>query len=66
VVPSTATLDRIVRAAGFTIDVTLTSRAAPAAERGEELEAVLRLAAQFPTRHRNHLELPVFGRAHGT
>ena len=63
-VPSVATLDRIVRACGYELDVAF----APAVggsdrtARGRELAAVLELAEQFPARHTPTLELPVFGR----
>lgn len=60
--PTAATVDRIVRAAGCASDVSLTVRPPRSARRGEELEAVLHLAAQFPARHRQHLDLPAFGR----
>jgi transcriptional regulator with XRE-family HTH domain len=61
-VPSVATLDRIVRRAGFALEVDLARLvdAEPAA-RGRELEAALELAAQFPARHRRTIEYPVFG-----
>lgn len=61
--PTAATLHRIVRAAGAQPVIAFTTRAAPASRRGDELEAVLRLAGQFPARHRRRLDLPVFGRA---
>ncbi len=63
-VPGSATLDRIVRAAGFQMEVTLTPRigAIDPADRGRELVEVLELAAHFPARHARHLEAPVFGR----
>ncbi|TDT14630.1 helix-turn-helix protein [Ilumatobacter fluminis] len=61
--PTAATLQRIVRAAGVQPVIAFTKRAAPASRRGDELEAVLRLAGQFPARHRRRLDLPVFGRA---
>ena len=60
--PTDATVERIVRAAGSAAEVSLTTRPATAARRGEELEAVLHLAGQFPARHRRRLDLPVFGR----
>lgn len=60
--PTAATIDRIVRAAGCEVMISLTTRSAPADRRGEELEAVLQLAGQFPARHRPQLDLPVFGR----
>lgn len=62
-VPTTATLERIVRAAGFAIDTSLHRRVeAEGMPRGEELAAVLELAAAFPARHRPALDCPVFGR----
>jgi transcriptional regulator with XRE-family HTH domain len=63
-VPSVATLDRIVRAAGCELDV----RPRPAvggtdpAARGRELIEVLELAAMFPARVTRTLEFPRFGR----
>lgn len=61
--PSVATLDRIVRAAGFDADVTLhrRHRGDVTLRRGDELMAVLELAAAFPAEHAPHLEYPVFG-----
>ncbi len=62
-VPNTATFERIVRAAGFAMDTTLHRRVeADGLARGDELIAVLELAAQFPARHRPTLDCPVFGR----
>jgi transcriptional regulator with XRE-family HTH domain len=65
VVPSVATLDRIVRAAGFVITRELTRNvdASDPEARGRELAEVLELAAQFPARHAPTLEAPVFGRS---
>jgi len=63
--PSVATLNRLVRAAGFATDVRLHRRADGAVgehSRGDELAAVLELAAVFPTRHDPELRYPVFGR----
>jgi transcriptional regulator with XRE-family HTH domain len=61
--PTTETLSRIVRAAGFAVDVELRPRiTAPDLARGEELAAVLELAAAFPARHDPDLRYPVFGR----
>ncbi len=63
-VPSVATLDRIVRAAGYELD----ARLAPAVggddpgARGRELIEVLELAAMFPSRVSPTLDCPVFGR----
>lgn len=62
-VPTVATLDRIVRAAGFD----LTAQLAPAvggvdpSARGRELIEVLELAAMFPVRVAPTLDAPVFG-----
>jgi len=64
-VPRVDTLTRILRAAGYALDLELSARAAgddPAA-RGRELVAALELAAQFPTRHRRTLSYPTFGAA---
>ena len=62
-VPTTATFERIVRAAGFAIDPALHRRAeSNGLSRGEELAAVLELAGAFPARHRETLDYPVFGR----
>ena len=62
--PNVATLDRVLRAAGFESDVELHRRHRGSEEltRGEELAAVLELAAEFPARHAARLEAPVFGR----
>jgi transcriptional regulator with XRE-family HTH domain len=66
-VPRVDTLDRILRAAGLAATVDLAVRPdATDAERvakGEELEAVLRLAARFPARHGTDLVMPTFGHA---
>jgi len=56
--PSVVTLDRIVRAAGFSLETTLAPRAE--ISRGEELEAVLQLAEQFPARHHATIDYPPF------
>lgn len=61
--PTMATLDRIVRAAGFASDIRLHRRLdAPDLDRGAELVAVLELAGSFPARHDPDLRYPVFGR----
>lgn len=63
VAPTTDTLERVVRAAGFEVEPALV-RALPAAARagrGSELLEVLALAAQFPARHHATLRCPVFG-----
>lgn len=61
--PNVATLDRILRAAGFAADVELHQRHRGSAElsRGDELAAVLELAGEFPARHATTLQMPVFG-----
>jgi transcriptional regulator with XRE-family HTH domain len=63
-VPSVATLDRIVRAAGCELHVRpmpAVGGADPAA-RGRELIEALELAAMFPARVAPTLEFPRFGR----
>jgi len=62
--PSCETLDRIVRAAGFALSWELNPRirGADRLDRGTELAAVLELASEFPTRHSQSRDLPVFGR----
>lgn len=66
-VPRVDTLQRILRAAGFAADVDLAPRAdADLGDRrakGEELVAVLELAAQFPARHAPDITFPRFGTA---
>ena len=63
--PNVSTLDRVLAAAGFAADISLhrRHRAADGLSRGEELAAVLELAAAFPARHAERLEMPVFGRS---
>lgn len=64
--PTADTVDRIVRAAGFALDFTLCRRIHGdelGGDRGQELEAVLLLAEQFPARHTPEPAFPVFGRA---
>jgi transcriptional regulator with XRE-family HTH domain len=58
-VPSVATLERILRAAGFALEVELV----PRRDAGRELERVLELAGHFPARHSTTLDLPVFPEA---
>lgn len=62
--PGAATLERVVRAAGFELTASLTPRigAADPADRGRELLDVLQLAAHFPARHAPTLTAPIFGR----
>ena len=63
--PKVDTLDRILTACGFRVDVTLTARppdvSADPAARGRELVEVLELAAMFPARHTRTLTAPKFG-----
>jgi transcriptional regulator with XRE-family HTH domain len=59
--PGTDTLERIARAAGFTITLD-TSRRFSGDARARELLAVLDLAAEFPARHSPTLRYPPFGR----
>jgi transcriptional regulator with XRE-family HTH domain len=63
--PNVDTLDRILTACGFRVDVTLTARppdvAADPAARGRELVEVLELAEMFPARHARTLRFPKFG-----
>ena len=64
--PNVDTLDRILTACGFRVDVTLTARptdvaAADPAARGRELVEVLELAEMFPARHTRTLTAPKFG-----
>jgi transcriptional regulator with XRE-family HTH domain len=59
VTPTMATADRIVRAAGFDLEL----RLVPAIDdkrRGQELWDALLLAEMFPARHRGDLTFPVF------
>ena len=60
-VPSVDTLERILRAAGFALDLELV----PRTDRGRELERVLELAGQFPARHAPALSYPRFPEARG-
>ncbi len=63
-VPSIATFLRILEACGNAVEIQLYPRIRErdGIDRGEELEAVLKLAAQFPARTSRHLDLPVFSR----
>jgi transcriptional regulator with XRE-family HTH domain len=63
-VPSVETLDRVVRAAGYELDVVLTPAVGGTdrAARGRELAEVLDLAEHFPARHAATLDFPVFPR----
>ena len=61
--PAVDTLDRIVRAAGYSVAAELVRRVddGDPAARGRELVEVLELAAQFPARHEPALTAPKFG-----
>lgn len=64
-VPSVDTLDRIVRSAGYQLDMGVMPRVGggdPRA-RGRELVEVLDLAGLFPARHSRALDSPRFPRA---
>lgn len=63
--PSVDTLERIVRAAGFALDLELSPRMRGDAgyDRGCELIEVLELAAAFPARHKRRMSYPKFGAA---
>jgi transcriptional regulator with XRE-family HTH domain len=63
--PRVDTVARIAEAAGFDVELALVARpdVGPArAAKGRELVDVLKLAEQFPARHRRRLSAPVFGR----
>ena len=63
--PNVDTLDRILTACGFRVDVALVARprevGADPAARGRELVEVLELAEMFPARHARTLTAPRFG-----
>jgi transcriptional regulator with XRE-family HTH domain len=61
-VPTVETLDRIVTAAGHHLLANTRQRVIAGPERAAELKAVLDLAGQFPARHSERLDCPVFGR----
>lgn len=61
--PRVATVERIVEAAGFVLEVSLAPRPDLGEGRlakGRELVEVLELAAEFPARHHRHLDGPIF------
>lgn len=62
-VPSVATFVRILDACDMAVDFQLSPRIRErdGIPRGEELQAVLELADQFPVRVRRRMDLPVFG-----
>jgi len=61
-VPSVTTYFRILEACGNAVDIQLHPRIRDrdGIPRGEELESVLNLAAQFPAKASRHLNLPAF------
>ena len=61
-VPSVTIFMRILEACGNAVDVQLQPRIRDrdGIPRGQELESVLKLAAQFPAKAARHLQLPVF------
>jgi transcriptional regulator with XRE-family HTH domain len=61
-VPSVTTFIRILEACGNAVDISLLPRIREkdGIPRGEELESVLKLAAQFPAKASRHLDLPAF------
>ena len=61
-VPSVTTFLRILEACGNAVDIQLHRRIRErdGIPRGEELEAVLKLAAQFPAKASRHLDHPPF------
>ncbi len=63
-IPSISTLERLLRAAGFELEVDVRPRVGgPDPEaRGRELPEVLTLAERFPARHARKLRYAVFGR----
>jgi transcriptional regulator with XRE-family HTH domain len=65
--PTTATLRRLLAAAGFEqLDGLRPSPVGPDRDaRARELFDVLELAGQFPARHARHLAAPVFGSPRG-
>lgn len=62
IAPGTGVIERVAAAAGFRVDVVLTPLPPDFASRGEELVAVLRLAAQFPAEHSATITYPPFPR----
>ena len=62
--PNVDTLDRVLRAAGFALDVELQPRIGTGRDervaRGQELIEVLALAEMFPARHDRALSFPRF------
>lgn len=63
--PSVATYMRILDAAGFATDISISRRISEqnGISRGDELAAVLKLAEQFPSKADKHMSFPVLFRA---
>ena len=61
--PSVATFLRVLEACGFAVDFELSPRIRwhDGIARGDELEAVLRLAEAFPAKIPKRMEYPAFG-----
>ncbi len=59
--PSVATYMRILEAAGFNLDISISRRVSEkdGIDRGDELAAVLRLAEQFPSSANKHMRFPI-------
>ena len=62
-IPTVTTYLRLLNAYGYATDIELSPRIREANgyPRGEELQAVLELAAEFPARHKKRLAYPKFG-----
>ena len=60
--PSTATLERVIAACGYSLDVSLRPRVrfSNGVPRGEELAAILALTEQLQVRHSKELDAPIF------
>jgi transcriptional regulator with XRE-family HTH domain len=65
-VPQVDTLDRILRAAGFATEISISARPDATDDerrsKGDELRTALELAAMFPARHSRRLRFPRFPR----
>jgi transcriptional regulator with XRE-family HTH domain len=60
--PSVQTIQRIIRAAGFDMEIDLVPLVgSDELNRGDELAQVLELASRFPARHSRDLLCPIFG-----
>ena len=67
-VPSVATFLKLLDACGFAVDFDLSPRIRwqDGMARGDELEAVLKLAGQFPAKVSRYMDYPMFGRTDGS